>query len=268
MKKYLLIFSVLMCYHFSSTAQILNVERDRLEAHDSGSVWLGNLGLGFNLQQQQTRILTWSNSLNLAYITPKNKLMFIGNYENMNGEGEVLAQNGYFHTRLNLGWKNKVIYELFTQAQFDQVRGINQRFLAGGALRYQPLGYDHKSITFAIAPGLMYEYENWSFGEQDSITSVIKTSSYLNLHTSISENIEFNMVGYYQARLSHLHQPRLSSDIALNFKVTKNLTLGTQFSILYDFAPVVPTDQLIYTWDNVLSFTIERRSKHKKPQTD
>jgi len=263
MKKYLIIVAF-FCYHFSSMAQILNVERDRLEAHDSSTMWLGNVGLGFNLQQQQTRVLTWTNSLNMAYVTPKNKLMFIGSYENINGEGEDLVQNGYFHTRLNLGWKKKVIYELFAQAQFDEVRGINQRLLSGGALRFQPLGYDHENTTFAIAPGLMYEYEDWTFGEYDSTTSVIKTSSYINLHTTLSEKIELNVVGYYQARLDYLHKPRLSSDITLNLKLSKNLVFGTQFSVLYDSAPVVPTDKLIYTWDNVLSLTIEHHSKRKK----
>jgi len=267
MKKLLLIG--FLFYHFTAQAQILNVERERLENHDSSNIWLGSLGLGFNLQQQQTRVLTWTNSVNVAYITPKNQLMFIGNYENVNGEGEDLVQNGYLHTRLNLGWKEKFSYEIFGQAQFDQVRGINNRLLAGAGIRWQPLTYEREYTTLAFGPGIMYEHEDWSFAEQDSVTDFIKTSTYLNIQSSLTENIDLNWIGYYQARFESLDKPRLSTEISVNFKLRKNVMFSTQFSLLYDAAPVVPTDDLIYTWDNVISINLEHKTKRKKrPPTE
>lgn len=261
----LFLLSLLTAYLLHDcSAQILNIERKRLETYDSGRVWLGNVSVGFDLQQKQTRVATWQGMLNLAHITPKNKLMFVADYENVNGEGEDLIRSGYLHTRLNLNWQKKRTYELFTQVQFDQVRGINKRFLVGGTIRFQPLNYAHKHTTMAIAPGVMYEYEDWTFKKQDSITSIPKISSYIHLHTNFIKNIELNVIAYYQARFDFVHQPRVSMDIALNYKLNKYFAVGTQFSMLYDSAPVMPIDKWVYTWNNMITFAIDRYArKHK-----
>ncbi len=231
----------------SAQAQILNIEKSRLEK-DSTKRWMGNMEFLFSVQQQQVRVTNFAAAVNLSYFSAQHQYIALGNLDLVKVRNEQVISNGYGHLRLNLLYKKAFSYELFSQAQYDEVRGMNHRYLAGGGIRWKI--QDGEKLTLAFGTGAMYEDESWSFAEQDSTTQLLKSSSYLSYHHTITEHFEVNLIGYYQARYDYFDRPRLIGDINFNFKISEHFTFTSKFLVLYDAAPIVPIDKLIYTFEN------------------
>ena len=122
------------------------------------------------------------------------------------------------------------------------------RFLAGNDIRFR-LRYSDK-ITLASGIGFMYEQEGWQ-GEDELIeTKLWKSTNYVSIQNRFSDNFELNCIVYYQARFDTFFEPRVFSDVNLNFKVSKLLSFNSKFSMIYDSAPVIPIRELFYTFTN------------------
>lgn len=233
----------------SAWAQILNIEKSRLET-DSTKQWLGNMEFLFSIQEQQVRVTNFALSTNISYFSNLHQYIAIGNLDLVKVQNEQVISNGYAHLRVNFFHHNKISYEVFSQGQYDEVRGMEKRLLAGGNLRWKI--EDNDKLTVAVGSGLMYEDEKWSFAEVDSTTQLLKSSTYLSYHHQIAEKFEVNLIGYYQGRFDYFDKPRLIGDLNLNFGISKHFTFTSQFVVLYDAAPIVPIDKLIYTFENGL----------------
>jgi hypothetical protein len=110
---------------------------------------------------------------------------------------------------------------------------------------------DSEKLTVAFGSGLMYEDESWSFSEQDSATQFLKSTSYFAYHHELNKVLEVNLIGYYQARFDYyFDRPRIIGDANLNVEISEHFSFVSKFVILYDAAPVVPIDKLIYNFQN------------------
>lgn len=231
-------------------AQILNVEKDRIE-QDTSRVWLGSANLTFNLRKQQVDVLTLTAFSNTVRLTDQHSYMLISNMSLIKVSGAQVISDGYAHLRANLMRKHKLSYELFTQKQYDQSRGMRNRELAGAGVRYKLLS--NNRFTLAVGSGAMYEYEVWHFEQSDSTTRLIKSTNYATLHAKISQHIEANIIGYYQARFDWLDQPRLIADANILVSINKHFSFTTRIITFYDASPVVPVNRFIYSLTNGLA---------------
>ncbi|MEN7546810.1 DUF481 domain-containing protein [Rapidithrix thailandica] len=251
MKKAFLLISL----HFvciALQAQILNIEKSRLDNDTTG--WLGSFEVQIDLVKQEQHTLDLGSNLHALRLTPKNAYMVIADIEIVRSEKEDLISNGYLHMRMTMNFKRKLSEELFGQIQYNDVLGMQHRYLGGAGARLTLL--DRKKIAMAFSAGVMYEVENWKSEEEISeINNTLwKSTSYLSLRWKVSENVDFNMINYYQARFTDFFAPRVSSDINLRFKINKRFSFGSKFSVIYDAAPVVPISNLIYSLKNGLSY--------------
>jgi len=238
----------------TSQAQILNIEKDRQDDEVDKPQWHINAELEFNVVQQINRLIEFGGDLSVLHQRPKHDYILMGNYELVNvlqqnsEEEEEVVSAGFLHARANLFRDNKVSYELFTQYQRDNVRGMESRFLAGGVFRIHLLRKEKHNLALGL--GSMYEDESWAFGGVEGTTQLIKMAHYLSLHSKLSEGVELIFATYYQSRWDTPDLPRVSNDLTLNFKVKEHFYFSTQFTSLYDAAPIVPIDKWIYRIGN------------------
>ncbi|PWJ44999.1 DUF481 domain-containing protein [Sediminitomix flava] len=240
-------------------AQILNVEAVRLQ-EDTTNVWLGAFTGTYTLQSQQTKTLDFSFETNAAHLGQNADYYFIGNMNFLKGNGEQLISNGYLHLRSNIYKIWKISPEIFTQLQYDNVRGLKERYLIGSDARYN-LKEGEKFKT-SVGLGAMFEHELWQEEneEQGNIgsfreTQFFKIASYLSVNWDISDKLFFNVISYYQVPFERLSQYRLSATGNFNIKLSEHWAFTTSFSYWYENEPIIAIDKVNYTIQNGLTLS-------------
>ncbi|WP_044208899.1 DUF481 domain-containing protein [Flammeovirga sp. OC4] len=257
MRYLLLLISFFISY--SLQAQILNIEKARLDEGDSVH-WVGNISLNYRLINQQITTQGGGLKTNFARVGKINDLILISDLSFLNSEGFDLLQNGFLHGRMEFLKNRKLSYEVFTQLQFDQVKGMNERFLLGGNFRFSPI--KSKKSFLAIGIGTFYENENWHWlTEQDGETiihkakpSIARWNTYITYRADFSDNVFFNIMSYFQTKYSNVREYRLSILANLNIKISKKLYFNNNFTLWYENRPYVPIDKLNYSIKNGIGY--------------
>lgn len=226
-------------------AQILNIEKARLSS-DTSSNLIGNFSASFSLQRRNTQVISGQTNLNMNYSSDKHTYICIGNLHLINTEDANLVSDGYLHFRADFMKKRDLSYEGFVQSQYDLIRGMDYRHLVGSNLRLEIHNSDKSELTTGL--GLMREWEAWTYEENTVTTELWKVNYYLALQMQLHANMSLNLGGYYQAVPSALGEPRIIGDANINFKVTKKFAITSKYSLIYDAAPVIPINKLVYTW--------------------
>lgn len=233
--------------------QILNIENFRFDK-DTVNAWGGNIGFGFSTKQQQNSVTTLNANSNLAYFAQKHTYLTINYIKFIAVEKSEVISEGYLHLRTILYRKKFVSYEPFLQLQYDLGRGLQRRALCGFSFRFNFL--KTKKFIMAANTGIMYEHEAWE-GEvlryptpeipQRAETSFIKSTSNFTLRGDIAHNVYLLFVTYYQARYEKFLQPRIITDLQVNLKISKVLSLSNQFTSTYDALPILRNNKFIYS---------------------
>lgn len=252
---------------FSADAQILNIERSRVE-RDTADFLTGKAGLNFSMFNRNAGRNNPNNFLQLtfngdiAYISGQHSYLLLNyyNYLLVNYDSRELrntvASNGYSHFRVNLMRKRRLSYELFSQYQADMARGLERRVLTGGGLRF--LLYQSERTTWFGGTGVMHEHETWKDPEQEGVIQVSnlpKSTNYISLRSKLSEHVETNNIAYFQTgydpKIRQLRN-RLSGDLGLNVRLVGHVSMRTNFTFTYEDKPIVPVTRFIYTITNGL----------------
>ncbi len=246
----LLLIGLLIGLARQSEAQVLNVEKKRAE-EDSLKKWTGDAAFSFNFRQQQVRSTVFGFNSNLTRLGKQHNYSLLSDLNIVQAEEEDVVSNGFLHFRVHLNKHKKVSEELFSQVQYDEVRGMKRRTLAGAGLRsVTSLG---EKSTLAFGPGVMYEHENWSFAEVDSVTRFMKSTNYLSFRYEPKKEVAVAVTAYYQARWNYfISRPRIICDVSWEFKISDHLTFESTFDIMYDSRPVVAIDKTIYGFENTI----------------
>ncbi len=250
--RYFTLFIIVVLLSSSAQAQILNIEKARLD-NDSTERLVGNVGASFSLQRRNTRVMSSRITFNASYTSKKQTYISIGNWHWIKIEEADFVSDGYLHFRANFNREKTFSYEVFAQGQYDLIRGMNHRYLVGANLRLDI----HESNKFNLSTGLglMEEWESWTAEDNTVHTALLKINYYLAAQIQFSPIVSFNIGGYYQAKPTTLDEPRITADASINVKVTKRLSFSSHYSLIYDAAPVVPIDRLVYTWVSGVNYS-------------
>ncbi len=242
-------------------AQILNIERSRLEK-DTAKVFLVKAVASLNANNRSAaedspvNLFGYNLDLNALYYPKKHGFMFISQFNYLRINDSDFLNFGMIHGRVNFLREEKTNYEVFSQFSFDNFRGLDPRWIAGGSIRHKLIKTDKLSFLFGI--GGMYEFEKWQIPNQEQFVEVsfFKSSNYLSLRATLNEYIDFNMVNYYQVgydRSISNFRHRISNSTILNTKLTEKFTITNSFEISFEDRPIVAITNLIYAFRTGLS---------------
>ncbi|MGI9526283.1 MAG: DUF481 domain-containing protein [Weeksellaceae bacterium] len=262
-QKLLSLYFFIFCFSTISHAQVLNIEKERLD-QDTLIPLKIKIGTTINFYNQTagienpiegTRI---SIDVNTIYTIGKHAYLFIAelNYGRVNKK--TLFNYGHGHFRVNWLAKRKFSYESFMQMSYNSTRGMNLRSLVGSGIRWKI--YNNEKIELNTGSGIMYEDEIWQHPSDDDITEftyTFKSTSYFNLRYRFNEMLETNSTVYYQTGLhDNLLRNRLSCMLILNAKISKKLSFTNKFIMDYDDKPVVPISRITYTFKSGVSINL------------
>jgi hypothetical protein len=232
------------------SAQLINIEKSRKDATDG---FQGMVDLNLMLTQNTLQIFETGTSAYVQYNTGSHMILFLNNIGLMRVEGENLINNGFQHLRYNYAIGNGfVTAELFAQHQYNTIRLLERRFLAGGGPRFRI--YENEDFGAYIAPLVMYEHEEFIDDEQTRADR-FKGSFYASLTWSVDERINFTHTTYYQPDFAIIKEYRLSSETGLEMKFSGNFSFLVTYNLFYDAIPPGDIPKLFYTLRNGIKFS-------------
>lgn len=247
------------------SAQILNVEKARLDSLSLEKPYRISFESRFNIynrsatENEKAEFINISNKLS-AVFSPKKRHAYVimGSTQLTQNNGIAILNNAYLHIRSTFNFKRRWSPELFAQIQDDQFRGLRNRKLMGGAVRYK--GVDSKKIRLVLAAGPMFESEDWINVEtqEERNLDLWKLNSYFLFRWDINSNINFNTIFYYQVGYDSsedIYRQRVSNSSNLNFKLAKFLSFTFTIEMAYENEPIFPITELIYSIENGLTLS-------------
>jgi len=237
-----------------ASSQVLNVERLRGDV-DRDPGWVGELRFDASLNKYRDQIVRLGNQTNAGYYSEQHAYLLLSSINLVNVDGSSIVSSGHVHLRGTFYRNSTWSPELFTQYQYNLNMGMEGRYLAGGALRYTFINSD--DISGHIGSGFMYEYERWDIDESDLVEkNLVKSTTNLVVRGKLNPQVELLMIGYYQARPDNFFQPRIISENQLNIRISQRLSFAVNFTLNYDFSPVIDVPELTYQLSNGIVISI------------
>jgi len=255
---------IFLSISFSAFGQILNIEKARLDSLEKGKAFRINFETKFNFynrsasSEEQARFTTLTNDLNAVFAPARHAFIALGNLAYTENNSNAILNNGYFHLRTNFNYKKQWSQEAFGQVQYDNFRGLTDRYILGGALRWR--AFQSTKFTLGLGSGPMYENEIWRRPTEEGVENVtfIKLSTYLIARWDISTNVFFNTTFYHQIGYDDsidAARNRLSTNTNFNFKISKFLAFTTNITMAYEDKPIISITKFIYGVENGLTLT-------------
>ena len=247
-------------------AQVMNIDH---ASQDTAAPKVFNTAISvtIDMDEQKANIFDEDGSLESSWQKQKNTLVFQAISEIVTGgpNNNVLNSRSV-QLRDRIFPKHRLHPELFTQYQYDEVKGLQNRMIGGANLRY--IIKDKGTFRTFAASGFMYEYEDWNYhgvlyirdipaNAHDTIRKVIKSTSYIRFSKYLGNKVDFSMVLFYQAQPQFFFKyPRVAGFTQLNFNISELFTLALEYDGWYDTKPVVPIKKYYFSFNEGLVFKI------------
>lgn len=261
MRKRFILFLYLSISGLLLQAQtVINTEELRLKNADKNFVSLINFNFGMS-ENKAGRFLKPSANLRFELIQQKSKLMLLGGYQltrfipinDPDREPTNFNNQGFGHLRFNKDLNKKVVWEAFTQAQFDVVQEIDQRFLLGTGPRFQLIETDSASLFLGTL--YMYEYEETSANIK-TFNKHHRLSMYLNAGLQFNASTGINNTTYFQPRPDVLSDFRIASVTQFFARLNKHLSFNVNLDFVYDSKPPVTVPVRMYNFTAGLAWQL------------
>lgn len=261
MSRYIVLVLCYFLFTSGAVGQILNIERARLQP-DSMKIVETKFTAGLNIfnrsaaENAPVNLIGFNVSLNSIYQQDKNAFMLLSKFDYLKINEDVFLNFGYIHGRVNFLRSEELNFEIFTQYSYDNFRGLDGRIILGGGLRYRIMEKENTNLILGV--GGFYEKEKWQIPDSENIINVRlpKNSNYLSFRATINENIDLNMIVYYQTGYDPgigKFRNRYSNFTVLNTTITKQLSFLNSFEISYEDKPVVPVTKVVFSFNTGIS---------------
>ena len=242
----------------------MNIDKASQDTVKKPKVFSGSIALTIDMDEQKANIFDEDGSIELAYIKPKNVLVMHAISEIVTGGPSNTALNSRsLQFRDRMFTQNRLHPELFAQYQYDQVKGLQNRLLAGANARY--IIKDKGTFRIFAATGFMYEFEDWNYkgilnihdvppNKNDTTRGVIKSTSYIRFSKYFGSKVDFSLVVFYQAQPDlFFKSPRIAEFAQLNFDISDHFSLDFEYDSMYDTKPLVPIKKYYFSFNEGLT---------------
>ena len=250
MMKQILLIIVLASSIISLQAQVVNIEKKRISEDNNG--FSGQIDLSVGFTKTESELLQGKNNIRLQYKHNKHKILLFNYISLIKVDDKKLINDGFQHIRYNYKLEDQPLtLEVFTQHQYNTVKALKRRFLAGAGPRIHVV--DNDTVSFHFAPLVMYENETLT--DDSTFTEAIRLSLYLAFNWHVTSTLSFNHITYYQPQINDFDDYRISSESNFKFLITEKLAFKLAFNYTFDSRPPVGIKQTFYSITNAISYS-------------
>lgn len=241
-------FGILIMVSASVCAQVTNVEARRLR--NDTLPWYREFNAGVKFVREKGNVVTLTSDARVQNRKDDNLYLALAEYNWSGAKGTTLTHNAFLHLRYNRYLPVKwLIWEGFHQLQFNEITGINIRWLMGTGPRFKLYEENKGSIYL----GSLYMFEISREKKLDNQFQRLienRISSYLSISIFPADNISLLTTTYYQPRLDKWSDFRLNNISELRFKVNKHLALSMVYRLTFDPFPAEGAPRYTHNFEN------------------
>ena len=226
----------------------VNVEKLRMEPDESG--FGGSFELDLEYNSGNVEFTSLGLEPNIAWCRGRHTIFWVNDIGRMWQEEEDITNKGYSHLRYDFEINGPFIWEVFAQAEFNHMRDIKRRYLAGTGGRI--IAVRREKLTIALGLTGMYEYEEL---DGDISSEILRGSSYINFHLIIREGVTFTNTFYYQPSMEELEDYRINDEAELSIELFGDLSFTTELVYFYDSRPPKGIVDYDFSVENGLSYS-------------
>jgi hypothetical protein len=248
MKKISLSMIFLAFLSISISAQVMNIEQERMQTDTTG--WAGTAALSFQYLKNKTEFWSAGAKIHFQYKTKKSLYLWLTDYSLAKSSGESFANSGIQHLRYNYKILDWFTAEAFTQAQFNEVLSVKFRWLLGAGPRFKAV----KTKPFRMYIGALYMYEYEEIADTAIYHRDHRLSAYVSVTLKIRDNLSLINTTYYQPKFNDFADYRLSSQTDLKIKISKKFYFTTSYLYFHDAVPAENVPAETHALQNTLGF--------------
>lgn len=243
-----LFFFFIYLYSSFLFSQVVNIESKRFLNDTNGFV--GKIDFNFQITQNTQQIISLGNNVHVQYQKNKSRFLFLNDINFIKAGNTNFVNAGFQHLRYNYKIVNRITWEAFVQAQYNQILKLNLRLLGGTGPRFKLLKNDRIRLYWAT----LYMYEHEDIAGEAIQYNTHRMSSYLTFSVNIGKNADFTSTTFYQPNIQNFTDYRIANDSSFELIINKKLNFKTGFNLLYDTQQPQGIPNLVYSLKNGLSF--------------
>jgi hypothetical protein len=224
-------------------SQIVNIESARMQSDTVG--WMGKAGASFSLQKNAEQITYINLGAQLQYKTEKDLWLILADYGFLKAGHSKFIANSFAHLRYNRKLSKLIRWEVFVQAQNNDVTKIDARYLAGTGPRFKICST--KVFRLYAASLFMYEYEK-ELTSPAVFHHDVRNSSYISFTIVPNNIVEIISTTFYQPLLKEFRDYRILNQALLKLKTGKRFEVTFLWNYLYDPFPAGDAPKTTYTF--------------------
>ncbi len=217
---------------FYSRAQIVNIEKSRMQSDTTG--WMGSAGAALSLTKNTQQVFSSDLDTHLQYKSAKSLYLILGSYGFLKGANNRLIDHAFLHFRYNYKMSKVVRWELFTQLQKNTITLIKSRFLLGTGPRFKI--FSNKTLRLYAGTLIMYEQEQET-GSLPILHKDVRNSNYFSFSFTPNKMLEIISTSFYQPLLKQWNDCRFLTQISVKAKAGKQLAVKINWNYLNDPFP-------------------------------
>jgi len=226
----------LLCLFTSTSFAQINIEKYNNLNNSKGL--MGNFSFYLSAKTGNTDIQEFGADGRLNYKGENFYSFLIGEGEYGWNNGAEYSNNALLHFRYLRELNKKINPEFFAQINYNKSRLLLFRSISGVGFRLAVISDSLTNLTYGSA--YMYEYEKLDLAPSSihpNKTYHHRWSNYLSLSSFLSSNSRLSIVIYAQPRFDDFNDVRIISENFLGVGLTDKLSLGLNFSVVYDSRP-------------------------------
>lgn len=232
--------------------QILNAESLRKVTDTSG--WSGSASVRFAHSKSVNTFYSVGSDIHVQYKMGKHLVLLKNQINFQKIDDQDFNDSGILHLRYNNRFAERWAWEVFGQAQYNNVSLIDFRGLFGAGHRFKATTSEKYKVYLGSL--VMYEHEELN----DMVTPIqrdVRLSSYLSFSFYPTDNISIVSTTYYQPRIDEFSDHRVSSETSIVVQIYKDLGLNISHWFIYDAFPAVGTPTSQYAISTGLTYSFD-----------
>jgi len=218
---------------FTSSAQILNIEQERIKTDTTG--WAGTAKISFQYTKNDEELLTGGAYMHIQYKTKRSLYLSLTEYNLTKASGSDFVNAGVQHFRYNYKLKDWLTGEIFTQIQFNKLLKVKSRWLLGAGPRVKFISTKPFNMYFAA----LYMFEHEELYDTNIIKNNHRLSSYISFNLKIRDNLSLINTSYFQPIINDFLDFRILTQTDLKIGITKHFSFLLSYLYTFDKFPAV-----------------------------
>lgn len=233
------LFTAMLAGASALGAAQVNIER--LRGGEATEGFANSLGLDFSIRYGNVDIQRVGVETRTDYVRGAHTALLLIQGRFGWNDGEQFSDEGLAHLRYTFQLSERVLPELFVQADFDSPRRLEFRALIGGGFRFGL--HDGERVSTWLGTDYMLEHERLDVSETSVVepeVTVHRWSNYVTANLDFGERAGGSLTVYAQPRFDALEDARVLGEARFDARLVGAVALTLTFRLRHDTRP--PTD--------------------------